>query len=70
MEVGWADNSVKNPRNLPINNPQKYLHNINAHTKFDENTSFLHKLSSRNEGRMTDRHMYVRETIIPATIIW
>ena len=32
-----ADNSVKIWRNLPISNPKTDLHNINAHTKFDEN---------------------------------
>ena len=31
-----GDNSVKNRRNLPIQNPKADLHNINAHTKFGE----------------------------------
>ena len=37
MGVSQADNAVKIWRNLPINNPKPYLHNINAHTKFGEN---------------------------------
>ena len=32
-----ADISVKNWKHLPISNPKPELHNIDAHTKFDEN---------------------------------
>ena len=35
--VSWADNSVKNLRNLSITNSKPDLHNINSHTKFGEN---------------------------------
>ena len=42
-EVSWADNSVKNGRNLPISNSKPDLHSINAHTKFCENSlTFTH----------------------------
>ena len=37
MDLSQADNSVKNWRYLPINNPKPDLHKINAHTKFGEN---------------------------------
>ena len=37
MDVLQADNSVKNWWKLPISNPQPDLHNINAHTKINEN---------------------------------
>ena len=37
MDMSWADNSVKNLWNLPINNPKPDLLNINAYTKFSEN---------------------------------
>ena len=32
MDVSWADNSVKNWRNLPISNLKPDLHNSNVHT--------------------------------------
>ena len=35
----WADDSVKNWRNLLMSNPKADLHNINAHVKFRENPS-------------------------------
>ena len=38
MGVSRADNTVKNWQNLPISDPKPDLHNINAHTKFGENT--------------------------------
>ena len=34
MGVSWADNSVKNGRNLPISNPKPDLLNVNAYSKF------------------------------------
>ena len=41
----WAPNSFKNLGNLPISNPKPDLHNINAHTKFDKNSSILTKVT-------------------------
>ena len=38
MGVSRADYSVKIWRNLPISNPKPVIHNINAHTKFGENS--------------------------------
>ena len=35
-DILQEDNSVKNWRNLPTNNPKPDLHNINAHTRFGE----------------------------------
>ena len=68
MGVSRADNSVKNWRNLPISNPKPDLHNINAHTKFGENSWMFTQLS-RNEqtdGRTMDGYTDdQRETIIP-----
>ena len=44
-DVWWADNSMKNWRNLPISNPKPDLHNINAYTKFAENQLiFIHDI--------------------------
>ena len=40
--------SVKNWRNLPINNPKPDLHNISAYTEFVENPWTFTKLSSGN----------------------
>ena len=37
-DVLWADNSVKSWWNLPISNPKPDLYNIDAHTKFGENS--------------------------------
>ena len=36
LSCGWQI-TVKNWQNLPISNPKPDLHNIDAHTKFDEN---------------------------------
>ena len=56
MGVSWADNSIKNLRNLPISNPKPDLHNINEHTKFGENplmfTTSYHP--ETKNGRMDD----------------
>ena len=38
MGVSRADNSVKILRNLPISNPKPDLLNVNAYSKFDENS--------------------------------
>ena len=38
MGVSRADNSVKIWRNLPISNPKPDLLNVNAYSKFDENS--------------------------------
>ena len=48
--MSLADNSVKNWRSLPISNPELYLYNNNAHTKFGEIHWYLLNLSSRNEN--------------------
>ena len=76
-DVSRADNSVKNWRNLPINNPKPDLHNINAHTQFNEIYWHLLKLSSGNEnmdGRTGDRRTDARKANLipyyPATIVW
>ena len=41
MNVWLAGNSVKNWVNLPINNPEPNLHNINAHIKFGKNIALI-----------------------------
>ena len=68
MGMSWADNSIKNWRNLPISNPKPDLHNINAHTKFGENllmsTQVIirkRKTDGQTDGLTDDQ----RETIIP-----
>ena len=72
-----TDNSVKIWRNLPISNPKPNLHNINAHTKFSENSLMFTQVVIRKRktdgrkydwltDRQTDRHTDVqRETIKP-----
>ena len=63
-----ADNSVKNWQNLPYSNPKPALHNINAHTKFDENPLTYTKVIVRKwkYGLQMGEHMdNQRETIIP-----
>ena len=58
--MSWADNSVKNWRNLPINNPKPDLHNINAHIEFGENSLIftqeiiLKVKYGKTDGRTTD----------------
>ena len=76
----WASravNSVKIWQNLPISNPKPDLHNINAHTKFNENPLMFtqviiqkRKMDRWTDGRtddwQTDRHTDIqRETLIP-----
>ena len=59
MGVSRADKSVKKWRNLPISNPKPDLHNINAHTKFDDNPLMFTQIIIRKrktDGRM-DRQM-------------
>ena len=41
MGVSRTDNSVKIWRNLPISNPKPDLLNVNAYSKFNENTLFF-----------------------------
>ena len=73
MGVSRADNSEKIWRNLPISNPKPDLHNINAHTKFGENSLMFTKVIIRKrktDGRTTDERTHrqtdvQRETIIP-----
>ena len=56
MGVSWADNSVKIGRNLPISNPKPDLHNINAHTKFDENPLLFSRYHPEKKyGRVSGR---------------
>ena len=68
MAMWWADNSVKK-LNLPNSNPKPDLHNINAHTKFGENSlMFTHvNIRKRNmDRRKDDGHTDIQpETIIP-----
>ena len=77
MGVSRADNSIKNWRNSPISNPKPDLHNINTHTKFEENPVMFtqviiqkRKTNGRTYDWLTDRrtdsHTDVQhETIIP-----
>ena len=69
MGVSWADNY----QNLKIySNPKPDLHNINAHTKFDENPLLFTQviIQKQKYGRtmegVKDRHTDVQsETVIP-----
>ena len=45
--VWWADKSVKNYRNLPINNSNPDLYNINAHTILDKNPFIFAQVNVR-----------------------
>ena len=72
MGVSQADNSFKNWRNLPTNNPKPDLHNINAHTKFGENPLMFtqviiqkRKTDRRTDGQTDGLTDDQRETIIP-----
>ena len=49
MGVSWADNSVKIWRNLPINNPNPDLLNVNACSKFGENPLLFTQVIVRKE---------------------
>ena len=60
MGVSRAFNSVQIWRNLPISNSKPDLHNINAHTKFDENPWIFTQVIIRK--RKTDRRTDVRTT--------
>ena len=65
MGISRADNFVKILRNLPIKNPKPDLHNINAHTKFDENPLMFSSYhpetkNGRTDGRMMDGRMDTR----------
>ena len=55
MGVSRADNSVKIGRNLPFSNPKPDLLNVNAYSKFDENSLLLTKLSSGNKNMGVSR---------------
>ena len=60
MGMSRADNSVKIWCNLPISNPKPDLHNINAHTKFGENSLMFTQVIIRKQntdGRTTDRRI-------------
>ena len=71
MGVSRPDNSVKIWRNLPISNPKRDLHNINAHTKYGENPLMFTRYhpetkNGRKDVRRKNRHTDVqRETILP-----
>ena len=57
MGVFWAGKSVKIWRNLPISNPKPDVHNINAHTKFDENPLMFTQViirKQKTDGRTMD----------------
>ena len=49
MGMSWADNSLKTGRNLPISNPKPDLHNINAHTKFGQNSLMFTQVIIRKQ---------------------
>ena len=53
MGMSGADNSNNN---LAISNPKADLHNINAHTKFDENPlKFTQVIRKRKYGHVSGR---------------
>ena len=60
MNKWQADNSVKTWWNLPIRDPKPDLHNINAHTKFDENPFMFTQVTIRKGN--TDGWTYNRCT--------
>ena len=69
----WANNSVKNWQNLPINKPKPDLHIINAHTKFGEKPLIFTKvIIQKRKYRWAnlwqmDRHTdSQQETFIPS----
>ena len=57
MSVSRADNSVKIGQNLPISNPKRNIHNINAHIKFGENPLLFTQviIRKRKTGRTDKR---------------
>ena len=61
-----TDISVKDWRNLPINNPKSELHNSDAYTKFGENPSIFTQVIIRKQkygqtdGHTTDRLMDIQ----------
>ena len=57
MGVSRADNSVNILRNLPISNPKPDLLNVNAYSKFDENTLLFTQviIRKRKYGRVSGR---------------
>ena len=59
MDKSQADNSVKNPQNVPINNPKPDPHSINVHTKFGENLLIFTRYHPEMKIR-TDGHSYER----------
>ena len=62
-DVFRADNSVKNWRNLPINNPKPDLHNINAHTEFGRNPlKFTQVIIWKQKYGQMDERTYGRRT--------
>ena len=65
MDMSRADNAIKNWQNLPISNPKPDLHNINGHTKFEENPlKFTHVIArKRKYGWMDTRTTNVKTTV-------
>ena len=65
MDVWWADNSVKNSRNLPISYSKPDLYNINAHTKFGQNPLMFTRVIIRkwNTDVRMDRWMDIGQTV-------
>ena len=57
--VSPADNSVKIWWNLPISNPKPNLYNINAHTKFGENSLMFTQVITRKPNM--DGQTYLRD---------
>ena len=57
MGVSQADNSVKIQLNLPINNPNPDLLNVNAYSKFGENPLLFTQVIvwKRKYGRVSGR---------------
>ena len=63
MGMSRAGNSVKNRRNSSISNPKPDLHNINALTKFGENSlTFTQVIIRKQNCRRTDGQTYDRQT--------
>ena len=69
MDMWWADNYVRNWKNLPISNPKPDLYNINTHTKFGENPLILTQViiqKWKSDRRTYDRRTDVQyETMVP-----
>ena len=65
-DLSRADNSVKNWRNLLINNPKPNLYNINTHNEFCENPLIFtqvivwKRIYRQSDGRTTDWRTFLQ----------